>query len=62
MHRLLALVFASFVMVPATSGKALARAMGAGDVTLAQAATPAVVNIALWKYDRRPRSATHHVG
>jgi serine protease Do len=49
MHRLLALVFASFVMVPATSGKALARAMGAGDVTLAQAATPAVVNIALWK-------------
>ena len=47
MHRLLSLAFASFVMVPATSGKALARAMGAGDVTLAQTATPAVVNIAL---------------
>jgi serine protease Do len=49
MHPLLALFFASLVMVPAVSGTALARALGAGDVTVAQAATPAVVNIALWK-------------
>src|SRR5690349_16454976 len=49
MNRLLGLVFVSFVLMPTMSGKALARAMDAGDVTAAQTATPAVVNIALWK-------------
>jgi serine protease Do len=49
MGRLFALILASLVMVPTISGKALARVMGAGDITAAQTATPAVVNIALWK-------------
>ena len=49
MNRLSALVFAGLVVVPATSGNAFARAMGAGDVTVVQTATPAVVNMALWK-------------
>src|ERR1700757_1547283 len=49
MNRLLALIFASFVMVPVISGKALARAMGSEDVTVVQTVTPAVVSIALWK-------------
>jgi serine protease Do len=49
MNRLSALVLASLFVVPATSGNAFARAMGAGDVTVVQTATPAVVNMALWK-------------
>jgi serine protease Do len=49
MNRLSALVFASLVVVSATSGDAFARPMGAGDVTVVQTATPAVVNMALWK-------------
>ena len=49
MSRLFALIFASLVLMPTISGKAVARAMGAGDITAAQTATPAVVNIALWK-------------
>src|SRR5512133_2000670 len=49
MKRLFALIFASFVMMPAISGKAPARTMSAGDITVAQTATPAVANIALWK-------------
>ena len=32
MNRLFALIFASLVVVPALSGKTLARTMGAGDV------------------------------
>src|SRR5690349_13405738 len=50
MNSLLALIFAGFfAMVPALSGKTFARGVGAGDFTVAQTATPAVVNIALWK-------------
>jgi serine protease Do len=49
MHRWLALLVASFIMVPTTSREALARAMGVSDAAVAQMATPAVVNIALWK-------------
>jgi len=49
MNRFFALVVAGIAIVPAISGKALARAMGAGQVTVAQTATPAVVNISLWK-------------
>jgi serine protease Do len=56
MSRLFGLVFASLVMVPAISENAFARAMGAGDVTVVQTATPAVVNIALWK--ARPPTKT----
>jgi serine protease Do len=49
MHRLLGLLIAGFVTIPATSGEVLARTTSEGDVAVAQAATPAVVNIALWK-------------
>jgi serine protease Do len=49
MERLLALVFASIVVAHSIPGIALARGMGSADVTVAQAATAAVVNIALWK-------------
>jgi serine protease Do len=49
MDRLFAPIFASLLVVSAISGEASARAMGAGDVTVVQAVTPSVVNIALWK-------------
>jgi serine protease Do len=49
MNSLLALIFAGLAMVPVLSGKTFARGAGAGDFTVAQTATPAVVNIALWK-------------
>jgi serine protease Do len=49
MHRLLALLFAIPVLVAVRSGQVPARATSTDDVTAVQTATPAVVNIALWK-------------
>jgi hypothetical protein len=49
MHRLLALLFAILVLVSVRPDPVSARATSTDDVTVAQTATPAVVNIALWK-------------
>ena len=49
MHRLLALLFAILVLVPVRPGQVPARATSTDDVTVVQTATPAVVNIAVWK-------------
>jgi S1-C subfamily serine protease len=56
MNRLAALALACFVIVPRLSTIALARVMGGGDATVVQTATPAVVNVALWKL--RPPAKT----
>ena len=61
MNRMFALIFASLVLAAAMSGKGVARVMGAGDVAVAQVATPAVVNIALWKLRPPTKAAIHHV-
>ncbi len=49
MYRILVLAFAVVVAIPAASAPALARTMELDDATVAQQATPAVVNISTWK-------------
>ena len=49
MHALLPSILAGLVALPVAAAPAFGRTMEASDANVAQAATPAVVNIALWK-------------
>jgi serine protease Do len=49
MYRVLIWIFTVFITTSLASAPAFARAMESGDADIAQEATPAVVNIAVWK-------------